>query len=165
MRPAAIRPRFRPTRRTLDTMRTEMSRPAGGALAEGGGPRRRALPAILLLATLIPAVLHAQPPRVQADAADWPTYNRDLAGTRYSPLMQINTDNVGTLRQAWSYALGRNPTTGDLGGGSEFTPLVIDGVMYLAGADHVVALEADTGEEIWRFNMRQGTPSRRGLAY
>ena len=41
--------------------------------------------------------------------ADWPTYNRDLAGTRYSPLTQINTTNVGTLKQVWSYRLRPEP--------------------------------------------------------
>jgi glucose dehydrogenase len=34
---------------------------------------------------------------------DWPTYNRDLAGTRYSRLTQINTTNVSTLTEVWSY--------------------------------------------------------------
>ncbi len=118
--------------------------------------------ATLLAISLGPVPLAAQ---ATSEAADWPTYNRDLAGTRFSPLTQINTENVGSLAPVWSYPLGRNSTTGDLGGGSQFTPLVIDGIMYLAGADHVVALESDTGEEIWRFNLRQGTPSRRGLAY
>ena len=102
--------------------------------------------------------------QVGADPGDWPSYNRDLAGTRYSPLTQIDTGNVHQLTEAWTYRLGRNVTTGDLGGGSQFVPLVIDGVMYLAGADRVAALVAHTGEEIWRFNMN-GTPSRRGLAY
>ncbi|HEY5623197.1 MAG TPA: PQQ-binding-like beta-propeller repeat protein, partial [Gammaproteobacteria bacterium] len=101
----------------------------------------------------------------QNAAGDWPTYNRDLAGTRYSPLSAISRDNVRDLREVWSYSLGRNSTTGDLGGGSQFTPLVIDGVMYLAGADRIVALQADTGREIWRFQVTQGPPSRRGLAY
>ena len=36
---------------------------------------------------------------------DWPTYNRDLAGTRYSPLTQINSGNVSKLTQVWSYRL------------------------------------------------------------
>ena len=40
---------------------------------------------------------------------DWPTYNRDLAGTRYSPLTQINTKNVATLAPAWSYRLRPEP--------------------------------------------------------
>ena len=120
---------------------------------------------VLLLAVAIPMSLHAQTTGTRTEAADWPTYNRDLAGTRFSPLTQIDTENVGRLTEAWTYELGRNVTTGDLGGGSQFTPLVIGGIMYLAGADYVAALEADTGEEIWRFNLRQGAPSRRGLAY
>ena len=44
----------------------------------------------------------AQEPQRGA-AADWPTYNRDLAGTRYSPLDQINTRTVSSLREVWSY--------------------------------------------------------------
>jgi quinoprotein glucose dehydrogenase len=100
-----------------------------------------------------------------ANPGDWPMYNRDLAGTRHSPLTQIHPGNVAELRQVWSYALGRNETTGDLGGGSEFTPLVVDGVMYVAAADRVVALHSETGAEIWRFDMRSDPPSRRGLAY
>ena len=56
------------------------------------------------------------------DAGDWPSYNRDLAGTRFSPLEQIEAGNVAELRQAWVYPLGRNTTTGSLTGGSETTP-------------------------------------------
>src|SRR3989304_48145 len=37
--------------------------------------------------------------------ADWPMYSRDLAGTRFSPLAQITTDNVARLTQAWAYPL------------------------------------------------------------
>ena len=113
-----------------------------------------------MLALLVPPAVA----QVGSEPGDWPSYNRDLAGTRYSPLTEINTGNVSELREVWSYALGRNVTTGDLGGGSQFVPLVIDGIMYLAGADHVAALEADTGEELWRYDMRV-PPSRRGLAY
>ena len=98
-------------------------------------------------------------------AGDWPSYNRDLAGARYSPLTQIDKNNVADLRQAWTYALGRNTTTGSLAGGSELTPLVVAGVMYLAAADRVVALRADSGAELWRYTLEQGAPSRRGVAY
>src|SRR3954469_1045815 len=98
-------------------------------------------------------------------AGDWPSYNRDLAGTRYSSLTQITGINVGDLRQAWVYPLGRNTTTGSLWGGSELTPLVVDGVMYATAADRVVALRAASGEELWRHPLEQGAPSRRGLAY
>ena len=120
----------------------------------------------LLALALLALVLLAPPSVAQVGSGpgDWPSYNRDLAGTRYSPLTQINTGNVNDLSEAWSYPLGRNVTTGDLGGGSQFVPLVIDGIMYLAGADRVAALEADTGEELWRYDMRV-PPSRRGLAW
>ena len=92
-------------------------------------------------------------------------YNRDLAGTRYSPLAQINRENVAELEQVWSYPLGRNITTGNLGGGSEFTPIVVNGAMYVAAADHVAGLDAATGEVIWRVNVTGGAPSRRGIAF
>ncbi len=95
--------------------------------------------------------------------ADWPSYNRDLAGTRFSPLRQISPTNVDELRQAWSYPLG--PAVGTGFGGSELTPLVVDGTLYAAAADRVVALRADTGAELWRFALPQGVPSQRGLAH
>jgi glucose dehydrogenase len=96
---------------------------------------------------------------------DWPHYNRDLAGTRYSPLTQIDTENVARLVPVWDYRLGRDASAGGLGGGSELTPLVIDGVMYFATSEAVVAVYADDGEEIWRYALSEGVPSRRGLAY
>jgi quinoprotein glucose dehydrogenase len=99
-------------------------------------------------------------PRPQADtaaAADWPTYNRDLAGTRHSTLKQITPQNVADLRQAWAYALGRGAV------GSELTPLVVAGVLYLAAGDRIVALRADTGAQLWRFVVEPAP--RRSLAY
>ena len=67
--------------------------------------------------------------------ADWPLYNRDLAGTRFSPLKQIDTSNVQNLKQAWSYGL--MPSGGLPHPASptelfqEVTPIVVKGVMYL----------------------------------
>jgi quinoprotein glucose dehydrogenase len=108
----------------------------------------------------------APPPAEQHLAAgDWPSYNRDLAGTRFSPLDQIDASNVAELKQAWVYPLGRNTTTGSLTGGSETTPLVIAGTLFVTAADRVVALTADTGQELWRYVLDRGSPSRRGLAY
>ena len=128
------------------------------------------------LAALAAALLTAcggpppEPPQVAGAAAaaefmhgaDWPSYNRDLAGTRFSPLRQISATNVDELRQAWSYPLGGGDGALE---GSELTPLVVDSVLYATAADRVVALRADTGEEVWRFALAQGAPSQRGLAY
>ena len=105
----------------------------------------------------------------RSPGADWPTYNRDLAGTRYSPLVQIDTENVGSLREAWSYRFhhddrivtGPDPT--DVF--QQVTPIVVDGVMYLAAGDRVVALRPETGEEIWRHQLSEGLVSYRGLTY
>jgi quinoprotein glucose dehydrogenase len=59
----------------------------------------------LFIGVLVSTVLLAQTTTTRNAAAAWPVYNRDLAGTRYSPLAQINTTNVARLTQAWSYRL------------------------------------------------------------
>ena len=49
--------------------------------------------------------------------------------------------------------------------GSEFTPIVVKGVLYLAAFHYLTALDAETGKEIWRYELKQGSPSKRGVAY
>ena len=61
-------------------------------------------PVWLALAVLVG--LCCEVSQAQIRAGEWPMYNRDLAGTRYSPLEQINASIVAGLEQAWSYALG-----------------------------------------------------------
>jgi quinoprotein glucose dehydrogenase len=116
----------------------------------------------------------AQRPAAVTNRGDWPMYRHDLAGTGYSPLTQVTLANVARLTQAWTYRLQRDtpapPAPAGRGGtgavvNSQATPIVIDGVMYLPAADRVVALEADTGKEIWRHTVTSGAPSRRGVAY
>ena len=105
----------------------------------------------------------------QNSDADWPTYNRDLAGTRYSPLTDISPDTVSQLEEAWSYRF--HPDDGFIEGPSpaelfqQVTPIVVDGIMYLAAGNRVVALQAETGEEIWRHELTDGLASFRGVAY
>ncbi len=125
-----------------------------------------ALAAALLAACSEPPEPDPAGPAAAADflrGVDWPSYNRDLAGTRYSPLEQISPANVDELRQAWSYPLA--PAHGVPFDGSELTPLVVDGVLYATAGDRIVALRGDTGAEVWRFVLPQGAPSQRGLAY
>ncbi len=88
---------------------------------------------------------------------DWPMYAGDLAGTRYSKLTQINTANVAQLAPAWTYALGA--------AGSEATPIVVNGRMYLPSGNSVVALDAETGQEIWKYPVGTGGATSRGVAY
>jgi quinoprotein glucose dehydrogenase len=102
--------------------------------------------------------------------SDWPMYRHDYAGTGYSPLGQINAQNVASLSQVWTYPLQADPPATAPGGGpagvnSQATPIVVDGVMYLPAANRVVALEPETGKEVWRYVLTGGSPSRRGVAY
>ena len=106
---------------------------------------------------------------LSAQNADWPMYNRDLAGTRYSPLAQINTGTVAKLAAAWSYRL--RPEGATLNAPSAFeifqevTPIVVNGVMYLPAGNRIVALEAESGKEIWRYELPTGLASFRGVAW
>jgi quinoprotein glucose dehydrogenase len=113
-----------------------------------------------------------QQPTAAPAAADWPMYRRDVAGTGYSPLTQITTKNVAGLTQVWTYKLqGDAPPAVPPGGkgpggvNSQATPIVVNRVMYLPAANRVVALEPETGKEIWSHPVTGGPPSRRGVAY
>jgi len=76
------------------------------------------------------------------DPADWPMHRRNYYGHSYSPLDQINTDNVAGMTLEWVW----NMYEGD----SEPAPLVYDGIMYLINPGNVIqALDAATGELIW----------------
>src|ERR1700686_3951237 len=113
----------------------------------------------LLLAGLATALACAQSP-----PSEWPMYNRDLAGTRFSPLTQINTRNAPRVVRAWTYKVGKVKAEG-ITGGTEMTPIVVNGMMYLATNNRLVALEPETGKEIWSYELKNGEPTRRGVAY
>ncbi|MEP6962379.1 MAG: PQQ-dependent dehydrogenase, methanol/ethanol family [Acidobacteriota bacterium] len=79
---------------------------------------------------------------------EWLSYNASPSETRYSPLKQINTTNVGKLALAWSYDI---PFGG--GGTQEATPIVHDGTIYsVTNWTKVFAVDARTGKEKWRFD-------------
>ena len=106
----------------------------------------------------------------EAAPEEWLTYGRDQAETHYSPLDQINSDNIDRLGLAWSWEIPK------AGARLETTPLVSNGVMYATGPhSFVFALDARTGEKIWQWDPgipdeRNGGPSvccgdvNRGLA-
>ncbi len=128
----------------------------------------RKLLSLSLLASAIASTATAQ---AQQRPGDWPMYSRDLAGTRYSPLTEITRRNVNRLEQAWSVPVARgDDDSEDAGGPSgnpQATPIVVDGVMYLPVRGHeVLALDAATGEPIWRTPVPtlDGTDAR-GVGY
>ena len=91
--------------------------------------------ALLLLA--VTSLLRAQalnPEVLLKDASEqWPTYNGDYTGRRYSVLSQINRDNVHSLTMAWSFQTHS--------AGLKGTPLEVDGVVYFTAPDNVWALD------------------------
>ena len=77
---------------------------------------------------------------------DWLMYGGNYQSWRYSPLQDVNRQNVSRLRVAWSFA------TGVRGKKFETSPLVIDSLLYLTTADNqLVALDAATGELVWSY--------------
>jgi glucose dehydrogenase len=99
-----------------------------------------------------------------AERGSWITYGRDYSNQRFSPLAQIDAGNVARLRPAWIFQSGVSATF-------QATPLVVDGVMYVAlPFNHVVALDAASGRELWRYTHKRRTdkmccgPGNRGVA-
>src|SRR5262245_7201688 len=117
-----------------------------------------------IAAALFPVVQAQVQPAQKNTAAEWPMYNRDLAASRFSPLTQINTRNVGRLAPSWTYKVGKVKAEG-ITGGTEVTPIVVNGMMYLATSNRVVALDPETGKEIWTFDIKNGEPTRRGVSF
>ncbi|MEQ8824416.1 MAG: PQQ-binding-like beta-propeller repeat protein [Filomicrobium sp.] len=89
---------------------------------------------------------------------------REYNNQRYSPLAQINRANVKTLRLKWEFKTG-------VAGTFQTTPLVENGIMYISTAfSHVIAVDAKTGSEVWRYRHSRrtkklfGGPSNKGVA-
>ncbi|RVT93117.1 membrane-bound PQQ-dependent dehydrogenase, glucose/quinate/shikimate family [Sphingomonas crocodyli] len=91
-----------------------------------------------------------------ADAAgdDWPAYGGDQGGTRFSRLAEIDRDTVRKLDVAWTYRTGDYPPpAGTALRRLEVTPLKVGDLLYLCtSASRVIALDAETGRERWRFD-------------
>jgi alcohol dehydrogenase (cytochrome c) len=75
---------------------------------------------------------------------DWPTYNGDIGGNRYTKLTEIDKNNVNRVAPRWVFTV---PNVSGLEG----TPLVVDGVMYVTAGNECYALDAGTGHQIWHF--------------
>ena len=86
---------------------------------------------------------------LQLPTDDWPTYNGDYSGRRFSPLTQINDERhrffeLGVGVSAWLRVPGS-------AGSIKATPLMVNGVLYFTIPDHVWAVDARSGQEIWHY--------------
>jgi len=98
------------------------------------------------------------------EEGNWLMFRRTYDGQGYSPLDQINVDNVGTLAPAWTLSTS-------LTEGHQSPPIVNNGIMYITTPlNHVLALEAATGDVLWRYNFQMPFdislmhPTNRGVA-
>ena len=83
---------------------------------------------------------------------DWSSYDGDTSGNRYSTLEKINSTNVSRLALSWLFPVPEAPRL-------EVTPLVVDGVMFITGANEVWALDAASRLPIWHYRR----PRTKGL--
>jgi quinoprotein glucose dehydrogenase len=132
--------------------------------------------ALVLLAVLVATPYGARPaaaPLAPADGqvAEWPTAD-GVEGTHYSALADIAASNVDALEVAWTYRTGdvADGTAGLASTAFEATPIMVGGVLYLSTPfSRVVALDAETGRELWAFDpaidrTKQGMVTSRGVS-
>jgi quinoprotein glucose dehydrogenase len=99
----------------------------------------------------------AQPRHPKSAVDDWPYYGHDAGGTRFSPLTQINRENVTQLKVAWVFHTedisdghGDNRRSG-----LETTPILADGTLYLtSGFNRIFAVDAETGKQRWVYDPK-----------
>ena len=108
-------------------------------------------------------------PGLYQTGADWPAFGGTYAARRYSPLSQINRDNVEELERVWLFHTEDLP---EEKWGAETTPLKIGDTLYLCTArNELIALDAATGEQRWRYDPEVSddwipyTAACRGVAY
>jgi alcohol dehydrogenase (cytochrome c) len=90
--------------------------------------------------------------RTVTSQSDWPSYNGQTNGSRYSRLSQITKANVGRMTPKWMFSLPNTPPL-------QVTPVVVEGVMYVTSANQCYALDAGSGRQIWQYQR----PRTKGL--
>ena len=104
----------------------------------------------------------------RTNGSNWAIYGHDYTNQRFSPLAQITTANVGSLKMAWMFQTGISRL-----GSFENSPTVVDGVMYVTTPyNTAMAVDARTGQQIWRYEHKPSItapiyccgPNNRGVA-
>ncbi|WP_434677024.1 glucose/quinate/shikimate family membrane-bound PQQ-dependent dehydrogenase [Pseudomonas sp. R1-18] len=113
-----------------------------------------------------PGLTKVDPAKAQKN---WEHYGNDTGGSRFAALDQINRDNVSKLVPAWTYHTGDVAVSDGNGAEDQLTPLQVgDKVFICTPHNNVIALDADTGKELWKnqINAKSAVWQRcRGLAY
>ena len=102
----------------------------------------------------VPAQVSIDPTTIgHSPTTSWPTFNGDYTGERYSTLSEINASNVDRLARQWAFKIaGVGAQRGAPVPVIKCTPLMVDGAIYFTIPDHVWALDARTGKELWHYD-------------
>ena len=117
-----------------------------------------------LLTALLPLTSPAQQTAAGAASrkdAEWPNHHRDLAGSRYSPLAQIDRSNVARLATAWTWKPDTSEKPAEFR--NQSTPLMVNGLLYFTSGINrsVYAVDPGTGATRWSWSMSEGARARR----
>ncbi len=117
---------------------------------------KKALRAFVFV-VVCPALFAQSTTKTSSLDSSWPNYGNDPGGMRYSPLSQVNNENVTKLQVAWTFH------TGDISDGKgerrrsgfESTPIMVDGTLYVTTPfNRVIALDPETGKQRWAFDPK-----------
>ena len=124
---------------------------------------RIGLAAFLAIAMVVATASLAPAQRQAVRSVDWPLHNLDLAGSRFSPMDQINTSNVKSLVPRWLFQHGVID-----GVSNQTTPVIVDGVMYVTDSrGSVYAVDAADGHHLWTYDVTNliGGGAREGYVF
>ncbi len=112
-----------------------------------------ALAALLMLGPVSLAAQNLEIGQILHPAPDsWPNYHGDYSGKRHSSLTQITPANVGNLSMAWAFQTNQ-------GADIKASPLLVDGILYFSVPDHIWAVDARSGHQLWHYDH----PTKQGL--
>src|SRR3954463_5291749 len=109
---------------------------------------------LIVFAILSGLAIMASAQNAKLAGRDWPYHQADAGGTRFSTLTQINTANVKNLKHVWTFHTGS--------GRFASAPMVIDSVLYFSAPNGVYAVDAVTGNQIWRYAPPAGSAAASG---
>src|SRR5207237_9961851 len=105
--------------------------------------------------TILSGLALARSSSAQTIDGEWRAYGHDAYGSRYSPLTEINRENVSRLTVAWTYHTGEPLATPDTKRSLEATPLMINNTLYISTPlGKLVALDPVTGGVKWQYDAK-----------
>jgi len=140
---------------------------------KGGAPKGAVVAGVLVVLiaglTLLAGCNHTAPPYDGSVGVNWPAYGGNKAGNRYSPLAQVNAENVARLEPAWIFDAAQESDSNDRRHEIQCQPIVVNGVLYgTTPSLGLFAVDATNGKLKWKFSapyQRMRFNTNRGVLY